>query len=343
MANPSGDPPLPDTRPAELLEQLLHHPLSRPLGPDPDAESRVLTESVLAAIRATLDREVDGERWFYFRIPTAGAETPRLLAGALGSFLDDVRETDGYLGWWWLRKQDAEGAHLRLRVGLERSREEGPGRDELAEGLEKRLDREVVSVPYEPALSLFGGPEGVRLAHELFTLESDFLVRWFRTTGEIGAGSQLSGLSVFLAEHLMRSTGFDSLDRWEVWEWLWARRNAVPADELDVEAISGWADEAAAAGGRALAAALDDRREALVEDHLQELEAFGRRLHRASTRGRLTCGPRQFLGAATLYQWNRLELSYTLQARLARAMAASLSPDLPDGKPPSAAGKGGRR
>ncbi len=124
---------------------------------------------------ALLDRG-HGRAWVYARLYCGHATADRVVSRA-HRLSTDLRAAGRADQWFFLRYQDGDGYHVRVRV-----RPAGPaarpgvltavdalGARLAAEGLVSR----VVLDEYVPEVARYGGTEGLRAAEELFTASSD--------------------------------------------------------------------------------------------------------------------------------------------------------------------------
>jgi thiopeptide-type bacteriocin biosynthesis protein len=294
---------------------------------EPFLDSGTVAERLLAAGRRELDRAAEPERWLYYRFPLEdAAEARRLVALRVGPCLRQAAAGHAVGGWWWLQKHEPEGWHLRLRVGVERDYA-GRAEAEIAAKLEGALGRPITTVAYEPELALFGGTDGLRLAHEFFAADSEFLARWFAADPDGVHSQQEPGMSVILAQHLLRSAGLDAFERWDVWLRIRAMRAQIPVEALHGESAIGWALKLARVDVTQLPTLYPGVRAQILGEHLDAVGAIARRARERFAAGALECGLRRGLAAMVLFHWNRLNLSAFLQARISFALSEVLSPE----------------
>ena len=294
---------------------------------EPFLDSGTVAERLLAAGRRELDRAAEPERWLYYRFPLEdAAEARRLVAHRIGPCLRDAAADHAVGGWWWLQKHEAEGWHLRLRVAAERDYT-GRAEAEIAAGLERSLARPITTVEYEPELALFGGTEGLRLAHEFFAADSDFLARWFAADPDGVHSQQEPGMSVIIAQHLLRSAGLDAFERWDVWLRIRAMRAQIPVEALHAESATEWGRKLVRVDVTRFPTLFPGTRGEILREHLDAVGELAQRARERFAAGALECGLRRGLAAMVLFHWNRLNLSAFLQARISFALSEVLSPE----------------
>jgi thiopeptide-type bacteriocin biosynthesis protein len=121
-----------------------------------------------------------GRAWVYARLYCGHAAADRVVPRA-HRLAADLRAAGAADQWFFLRYQDADGYHVRVRVRV-RARPAEPsarpgvlaavdalGRQAVLDGLVSR----VVLDDYVPEVARYGGAEGLRAAEELFTASSD--------------------------------------------------------------------------------------------------------------------------------------------------------------------------
>lgn len=175
-------------------------------------------------------------------------------------------------------------------------------------------------VTYEPEEARFGGPAGMAIAHAAFDYDSRDAMRYEAMSDDARSGVSRVDLSVAICSQLfVRSLG-DRAEIWDVWQRLYRviTRNAPASDELDagVPRDANLAD---------LTPALRSLVEARFDDNLRVADA----IVAARDAGRLSVGLRSWLTAVTIFHWNRMFLSPSLD-ELAVAVASLCREIQPD-------------
>ncbi len=225
-------------------------------------------------------------------------------------------ESEAGLSWWYIRKHPCW--RLRLRT---------PDREErMRVRIETVLNtlvraghlRRWWTGVYEPESIVFGGPEGMEAAHELFHADSRAVLT-VQEQDHPGLGRR--ELSVLLCSALIRGAGLEWYEQGEVWHRV-AQERPLPEDiaEERIRAMAGdvhallQADVSSggplfAAGGAAAVAA----------SWAEAFHTTGRVLGKAARDGSLQRGLRQVLAYHVIFHWNRLGLRPRAQSALAWA------------------------
>ncbi|MFD6694968.1 thiopeptide-type bacteriocin biosynthesis protein [Micromonospora aurantiaca (nom. illeg.)] len=200
-------------------------------------------------------------------------------------------------GWWRLRYQPGpdvpvETATSAITASLARLRAEGSIRD-------------WVQVIYEPEVHAFGGPDGMRVAHQLFHHDSRAVMAYRADTG--GRCEHRRELSLLLATALLRAAGQEWFEQGDVWSRVVACRpveqpSARPAGFAD--AVLRFLSVDTSPDGPLLnGGAL-----AFAGDWMAGFRAGGAELGDLARCGRLTRGLRAVLAYLVLPGWNRAGL-----------------------------------
>jgi thiopeptide-type bacteriocin biosynthesis protein len=283
-----------------------------------------------AAGRAALDRSGD-DRWHYWRLDVESQQViDALLVTAIMPMVREALSSGGATQWWFLRKGD-HGHHLRLRVFGPELRL-GPLVVEPAERTFRRLVEEgqlrgYTTVVYEPEVLLFGGPEGMDLAHQLFACDTLHVFGWLDAVHRENGGyhDRRAELSLLLVHALLAGAGLDRFEQWDVWTRLhrmrpWSDRPLNAAYERNRDFLAALLERPdelpdALLGTGGAAACVDWRR---------DLAAAGAGLAEAHRRGRLDRGLREILVSHVVFHWSRLGLGYPSCAGLAGMMEIAL-------------------
>lgn len=281
-----------------------------------------LTEAVdlydQAGQDALYDRSADATWWqanLEFDDWNHAEET---VVAHLAPVLDSLAQTGVLHSWWFIRK--APCWRLRLRPG---------DSDKLHARASAQLDRLVECDRlaawrpsyYEPEVLAFGGPVGIRIAHDLFSADSANLLAHLRT-GQMPLGRR--EFSMLLCTELFRAAGQESFEAADVWNRVAHLRS--PGSEIQAEAglvqqLRGVLSYDTSPDGP-----LFTSDGPLVSGHswAAAFHVCGRHLARAANHGNLHRGLRRVLAHHVIFHWNRLGLGVQTQQALAHAAAKAL-------------------
>ena len=260
-----------------------------------------------------------GPHWHQINITfTCARRAEDHLASALGPALLGAEEAGLIEQWWFLRKQpwrlrylpapnaEAERAKAAVHSGLRRLRDNGAAR--------------FTTAIYEPETHAFGGPAGMRTAHALFHTDSRNICTHLAapatsSSAQVRNSGQRRELSLLLLTALMRAAGLDRYEQGDVWARIAAHRpQAGSGPQGLADAVQTLTTVDTAPGTQLRAGAL-----ANADAWFAAFEQTGRALRRFAEAGELTRGIRAVLTHHGLFHWNRMALSTSDQAALARA------------------------
>ncbi|WP_405087564.1 thiopeptide-type bacteriocin biosynthesis protein [Microbispora sp. NBC_01389] len=271
-----------------------------------------------AAGLAALEQHAE-KQWYQVRVQFPDWNTAEVVAATwLGPRLDQLEANGAATGWWFLRKHPC----WRLRLRTADTATVDQILDELTAA--RVLSRWWPSV-HEPETTAFGGSTGMHAVHELFCADSRGVLDYARHDAP-GLGRR--ELSLLLINALLRAAGLDGFERGDVFDRVAHLRPAPP--DTDAERIDALAGNARtllavpAQPGSPLFA--PDGPASFAAPWLAAFTAAGRRLGEAAAQGRLDRGLRAILTHVLIFHWNRLGLSATTQAILARAASTALLP-----------------
>lgn len=239
-------------------------------------------------------------------------------ATQLGPRLDQLQNDKELTGWWFLRKHPC----WRLRL-----------HDASITAVNHTLD-ELTTIGaitrwwptiYEPETAAFGGMTGMNTIHDLFSADTRGVLTYLRhKPPNIGRRE----LSILLLNGLLRAAALDNFERGDVFDRV-AQLRPAPAD------IQATRMEQLAENLRPLLLVPDPHTSELfssggsaahAEPWLRALQTIGRHLGGAAAQGQLGRGLRAILTHVVIFHWNRLGLSASSQAILARAATTALLP-----------------
>lgn len=235
---------------------------------------------------------------------------------ALSGALEAWRAAGLVRRFWFVRKPPG----LRLRI-------QGPGpaaalRAEVAAWLlaaERRNDlRGFRFTVYEPETYRFGGAAGMEIAHAHFDAGAALALAYETLPDEVRAQAPRHALSLALTADLLARCLDDRAEAWDVWCRL---RDALPASEVAEAPRELWTR--ALRGLPGIAAGEHPALGALLARAEDAHAATARSLRALADSGALRVGPRAWLAAAAVFEWNRLGLPDDLPRLRAAVLAAT--------------------
>lgn len=214
--------------------------------------------------------------------------------------------------WWFTRKS----ACWRVRYSPL------PGRAAEADAAVRETARNLANAGtvirwaptvYEPETAAFGGDEAMRIAHQLFTADSQHVLTYLHLRGLSGSRSDhRREIGLLLASALMRAAGCDWYEQGDVWTRLTAHRapgsSSTATDEQAAESVKHLITSRRHAPGSPLAS---------QREWADAFTETGQRLAELADGGQLTRGLRAVLAHHVLFAWNRAGIPARQQARLA--------------------------
>ena len=274
------------------------------------------------ALRASIRRG----RWVQLSLAPAGAAFDPALFSRLKRLTATLLSDDEIENFFFMFKQPG----LRLRFEASRTAPELTRRieSEIAQWCGDGLTSRGSFGVYEPEAELFGGPRSMRHVEAIFTLDS---LVWLEFHGQ-GEGRRASGTNAWPVSFALLRALYDGLGivGWEdlgvfahIRDRLGRRLPAVTAGQLERTALESdvvalW-EEAAGSADRpapspAPGSALANRREAIRSAARQWKTGY-------FDTPDAWIGPRQAAAYATIFHWNRANLSAPQQALIAEALA----------------------
>ncbi|HLJ27928.1 MAG TPA: thiopeptide-type bacteriocin biosynthesis protein [Candidatus Angelobacter sp.] len=276
-----------------------------------------VVERAMQAIEAGICEQDGSEHWIYFRIAVEPRNRSRMIVFDIAGSIAESNSAAPISQWWWLNKWDPLGSAVRLRMQVPFDRKCEAEREVSLRLRQRGLEFSVLR--YEPELRLFGGAEGIRIAHELFAYDSGFLVSWARQSDPQRGPMIPPGLSLALMIDLARGTGLDLFELWDLFDRLAAKR-VISDDPVSLKCRD-LATRVIAAGPDALFAFYDGEQQRLLSSYRARLRQCAERLSRAYFQGDLECGLRGSLVPMILFHWNRVGLPSIAQAALSHSAA----------------------
>lgn len=171
---------------------------------------------------------------------------------------------------------------------------------------------------YEPEIHAFGGPASMDIAHTLFHADSRHLLCFL---SEDPADRRERSLLLFTA--LMRAAGLDINEQGDVWAQVAEQRSGLAEMPPDPQV---WAAFTSDVRHLLLGHA---RTDLIGGNWLASFQKTGRSLRTLRENGNLTRGLRAVIALHVIFHWNRLGLTATTQATLARAAQEAVFGNVP--------------
>lgn len=277
-----------------------------------------------AAGYAALQMQAADRDWYQIRVQFTGWDAAEdIAADSLGPHLTWLHDQGLVAAWWFIRKAPCWRLRLQPDAAAVDSIKAalGPILDNLvATGLLQRWWETI----YEPESAAFGGHTGMNVAHKLFHADSHNILSYLVRPAPNAPGEHPIGrreLSILLCSALLRAAGQDWYEQGDVWHRV-AQLRPLP-QAVPISRISQMTDSL-----RRLMAADTSLDGALFGSHgpvtfaapwAAAFAAAGTALGEAATSGVLERGVRDVLAHHVIFHWNRLGLTDTTQAILARA------------------------
>jgi|SRR6185312_3200144 len=278
-----------------------------------------LVEEAGATLVSTLTDADDAMSWLYFRIGVDAGKENLAMAHQIFPILCELQTIFPVERWWWLNKTDITGSAMRLRLSVRRE-----ARAQVTTELQKRFEMirlDATVLRYEPELCLFGGPAGIRIAHDQFCADSRFLAAWMSGIETITSPIIPEGLSLAIILTMLRACGLDVFELWDVFSRVCLKRDFFPQAHPARNEFERVAQTVINAEREQIFGLYADHRAALLAQYMKDIDYFGSELTRAYFQGQLGCGLREYLAPVVLFHWNRIGLSTFHQFELANAAA----------------------
>lgn len=225
-------------------------------------------------------------------------------------------------GWWFIRKHP----HWRIRYRPTADLDPAQTRDRVSVILDDLTATGVLRSwrhgIYEPEILAFGGPAGITIAHDLFCADSLGVLTTYGDATTSASGSCHSvgrkELSVLLCTALMRNAHLDWFEQGDTWHRIASLRPAPAAAGTDKHHTA--IKTLLAADTTPTSPLLtSDGPLTTAADWISGFRLAGQALSTAANAGDLHRGLRDVLAHLIIFHWNRLGLTITAQATLARA------------------------
>ncbi|MFD8159694.1 thiopeptide-type bacteriocin biosynthesis protein [Streptomyces malaysiensis] len=294
-----------------------------------DAAARVRTsperlaeaiEIYCTAGRAALDGQPEPVEWHQVNIEFS--DYPTAEYAFISHLLPHLRretQSGAISTWWFVRKHPCW--RLRITPGPNSTTE--TAMKHLASALGRMLWASVVRRwwlgLYEPETTAFGGPEGMKIAHDLFHTDSIGVLDYLHGMAVHHRESlDAKATSLLLVSLFLRAAGQEWSEQGDVWARVAAKR-PLP-DGIPIERVSAMTPKLqkllTIAPAPALAA--NASFEPLAR-WMNGLQHSGQALADVGYEGRLSLGTRAILARHILFHWNRMGFTLQQQAIWARA------------------------
>lgn len=286
-----------------------------------------ILERIEACIQACVKEQSREETWIYLRISHQDHNMySRIIQADILPVIAELERALPVHAWWWLSKQDTTGTAMRLRIAVAAA--DAPQAEKLLADDLRRKAYDVRSLRYEPEMRLFGGAVGMKLAHEVFFRDSQFLALWAQCQEQPQYPFIPIGLMLALMVHMVREAGLDTFEIWDVFEQLSCARPLHA--ENDSDGYRNYQEMAAKVirrGPKPVFALYSEqqagtRKAQLLATYVAQLGQCARSMSRAYFSGELECGLREYLVPIMIFQMNRAGFPWVAQTRLANAAAA---------------------
>ncbi|MFF6956183.1 thiopeptide-type bacteriocin biosynthesis protein [Streptomyces sp. NPDC008317] len=279
-----------------------------------------------AAGRASLDAQPSD--WHQVNIRFADYPTAE---SAFHAYLLPALRSGPVGAWWFVRKHP----HWRLRYhpGLDATTEDAT--NHISAALDSSASWGVTTnwhpAPYEPETTAFGGPTGMKLAHELFHADSLGVLDYLHAASDSSERLPDAKLASLLAMTLMmRAAHLEYGEQGDVWARVEERR-PLPQDVTP--------DQISTMVAPVRRLLLTDARPLLgsgalapVSPWIAGLERSGRNLADAAENGQLSLGVRGILARHIIFHWNRMGFTGRQQAVWSRSARETILGSLGEGK-----------
>jgi thiopeptide-type bacteriocin biosynthesis protein len=253
-------------------------------------------------------------------------QAPLIPWGPIAGAFESWRCADYYDLAFFVRKPPG----LRLRFQLKHSPDEFRGIvTAWVEGLEQahKVNKHTLSI-YEPEEYRFGGPEGMGVAHRLWSLDTELVLRYELLKPSQRSSVSRTALWAMAEHHFLKSTLDDDAEIWDVWRRLADACSNLPAHGPTKESYERMAPSLIDPRATVLAVLTPQSRSILAGCEKANVESASA-IRRLRDEGDLTRGLRSWLTADALFHINRwaVGLEAAQLRALTEAMVQLLEPD----------------
>ncbi|PNG93441.1 thiopeptide-type bacteriocin biosynthesis protein [Streptomyces malaysiensis] len=281
-----------------------------------------------AAGRAALGAQSAPTGWHQVNIEFTNYPTAeRTFVANLLPSLQTATDTGTVAAWWFVRKHPC----WRVRVA--------PGPKSTAEDVAQYLATALDPIvamglakrwwpsPYEPEIAAFGGPDGMKIAHDVFHTDSAGVLDYLHYAKAASCGLLDAKTTSFLIISMfLRAARQEWGEQGDVWALVEANRplpDGVPMEQVtamtpELQKLLAANPAPAFVPGGPLAP---------LAKWVTGLQQAGRAIADAGHAGRLRLGTRAILARHILFHWNRMGFTTRQQAIWARAARETILGD----------------
>lgn len=258
--------------------------------------------------------------WLNFRIELDDPDKYQSTLRQIYYILQEITNEEIINGFWYVRKKDVS-YHIRLRIMtniIYKTKLSSKIKREIS-----KLDIEgITQSVYEPEVCLFGGEAGMKLAHEFFSIDSEFILK-FLSHIDIDKLISLDSVSLWLWQSLIKEMNFDLYERWDIWNKVWQLRRF---EETESSSTQHYQEKLSKLFLLNLETISDP-----VGQHIALYNSmyikWGKKLVQSDRNGLLNRGIRQLIAIHIIFSWNRMGFGNEKQRILASIMKSYYNPE----------------
>lgn len=267
--------------------------------------------------------------WLYFRIYLHdNTNFSALLTSSLVDKLFELKAQKLVENFWFMRKSDG-GKHLRLRIyGLSEFLERDVRNtliQEIVKLKKRNICREYYICIYEPEKALFGGIEGMRLAHHFFSSGSQLYLEIYK---HIQQNNKINfdEISLCLINNFLYYAGLDDFEEWDVWNKVLLMRKVDNEDTSHLENKE--ENDGRLHSSLYIAMLIGPTVFNYFNNTLSTYKNIAKELEILNRKGELTRGIRSIVATKIIFQWNSFGFDALHQYSLAKKMVDLKKPEI---------------